>query len=242
VLCFVLGGGGYYALHFPASLSASHPVSPCCTKLLEIIDEGIEKTSRTGAKFGMLLIMRRKLLVMLAAVLTLAVGILLVVAGTLTLSILRENTWCVLPVIVILGQGVGLAMLFFFTPSTSSKKTRQKQSAKVVAAAPHLLRGVRFRSTPVAVAPGGTIAPAKNEDVGCCSTALLEKKGHATIRSANFYRTTFVAILSFMIPAVICLPLFVTGKTSFGKAEVRTLPRANNCSLNSGPLLTKVKP
>jgi hypothetical protein len=56
------------------------------------------------------------------------------------------------------------------------------------------------------------------------STALLERKGHAKIRSADFYRTTFVGILSLMIPAVICLPLLVTGQTSFGEAEVRAVP------------------
>jgi hypothetical protein len=195
--------------------------------LLQLIDEGIEKTSRTGPLSGKLVKMRCKLLVMLAVVLTLAMGEISLIAATLTLPMLRENTWCVMPVIPILGLGIGHAMLLFSTPSTSSKKKKCKQSAKVVA--------VGTPVTAAATATGGTVALAESEDaaqkiifetvVRCCSLALLERKGHATIRSAYFYRTTFVAILSLMIPAVICLPLFITtGKTSFWEAEVRALP------------------
>ena len=76
--------------------------------------------------------------------------------------------------------------------------------------------------------------------LACCNLALLERKGHATIRSANFYRTTFVAILSLMIPAVICLPLFVAGKKSFVEAEVRALPPCQNCSLDSAPFISSL--
>ena len=165
--------------------------------------------------------MRRKLLVMLAVVLTLAVGVLILIAGTLTLPTLRENTWCVLPVIIISGLGIGHAILLFYTPSTSSKKTRQKQSAKVVVAGP----------TPVvAAAPDRTFAPAETEEVahktifetmvGCCSPSRRERAWYTKMRSNYFSCKAFAACLGLVVVADILLPLLITGETSFGEAEV----------------------
>ena len=171
--------------------------------------------------------MRRKLLIMLSVVLTLALGVVLLIAGTLTLPILRENTWCVLPVIVISGLGMGHVVLLLFTPSTSSKKKRRKQSAQVVAAG----------STPVAAAaaPGATVALAESEDaaqktvfqtvVGCCSPSRLERAWYIKMRSEFFNRKTFAACLGLVVMVDILLPLLITGKSSFGEAKVFQLSR-----------------
>jgi hypothetical protein len=61
---------------------------------------------------------------MLGVVLALATGVVLLITGALTIPILRDNTWCVLPVIVISGLGMGHVALLFVTPFTSSKKKR----------------------------------------------------------------------------------------------------------------------
>jgi hypothetical protein len=211
----------------------------CYTKLLQLIDEGIEKTSRTGSHYGKLAKVRRKMLVMLTVVLTLAVGVLFLVTGTLTLPILRENTWCVLPVIIISALGIGHAILLFFTPSMGPKKKRQKQSAKVVAVG----------SAPVAAAaPGVTVVPADSEDtaqktvfqivVGCCSPSQLERVWYTKMRSEGFNRKTFAACLGLVVVLDILLPLFITGEASFGKAKVFLLVSACApvCSLIILPL------
>ena len=71
-----------------------------------------------------LLKMRRKLFIMLMAVSVLAISIILLVAGTLCLPMLRRRTWCVLPVVVISGLNVGHVVLFFSRNGNSKRKKK----------------------------------------------------------------------------------------------------------------------
>jgi hypothetical protein len=103
---------------------------------------------------------------------------------------------------------------------TGSKQKRQKQSSKIVA-------GVTI---PVAAATGLTVAAVESEDttkktvfqtvVGCCSPSRLEMAWHTKMRSEGFSRKTFAAFLGLVVVGDILLPLFITGKSSFGEAKV----------------------
>jgi hypothetical protein len=97
------------------------------------------------------------------------------------------------------------------------KKKKKRQGAQ---AAISSLDDVQSRScwTKVVQAPA-TIASAV---FVCLDPTLLERKGHATIRSTHFYRLFFAAFLSLVVAADICLPLFVTGEASFEEAKVHT--------------------